>query len=47
MLHRFGLTPYHDIEPRTLQRQLELAKPSMATPAERMQRNLEQRFALS
>jgi len=39
MLHRFGLTPYHDVTPRILQQQLDLAKPSTATPAERMQRN--------
>jgi len=42
MLHRFGLTPYHDIAPRTLQGQLNPAKPSTAPPAERMQRNVEQ-----
>ena len=39
LLYRFGLTPYRDLTPRTLQQQLDLAKPSIATPAERMQRN--------
>jgi hypothetical protein len=38
-LHNFGYTPYRDIAPRTLQQQLDLAKSSTATPAERMQRN--------
>jgi hypothetical protein len=39
MLHRLGLTPYHDVGTRTLQQQLDLSKPSTATRAERMQRN--------
>ena len=39
MLHRFGLTPYHDVAPRTLQQQLDVAKPSTATAAERMEPN--------
>jgi hypothetical protein len=36
MLYPFGYLAYHDTEPRTLQGQLDFAKPVGATPAERM-----------
>ncbi len=39
MLHHFGYTPYRDLTPKILQNQLASAKPSTATPAERMQGN--------
>jgi hypothetical protein len=38
MIHNFGYTPYRDTDNRTLQRQLDVAKPSTASAAERMQR---------
>lgn len=36
MIHRFGFTPYRDVDARTLRAQLELAKPSTATAGERL-----------
>jgi hypothetical protein len=39
MLRQFISAEYHTTEPKILQGQLNLAKASTATPAERMQRN--------
>lgn len=40
MLHEFGRTPYRETDARTLEANLKFAKPSTATAAERMQRNV-------
>ncbi len=39
LLHHFGYTAYREPTPKTLNSQLDSAKPATATPAERMQRN--------